>query len=182
LLEQQPTAINNTILFIGRIEQYKGIKLLLDSFNEAKKQKKDLKLIIAGSGNILPYMEKIKNHEDSIELVNRWICDNEFEGIIKRSDFLVLPYLDASQSGIIPLAFAFSKPVITTNVGALSEQVPTGTGILVDPEKNQLTKAIIMMYNSPDLIIEYGQNAQKYANSELSWDKSANILLNYIYK
>lgn len=173
-------SLTNTILFLGRIERYKGIKLLLDSFVKLKQHKKDLKLIIAGNGDISPYIEIIEDYRDSIELINRWIEDDEFEGIIRKCDFLVLPYLDASQSGIVPLAFAFGKPVVATNVGALSEQVPLGTGFLIRPNEDELIKAILLMYDNADQIIKFGQNAQRYANDELSWNKSAKILIDYI--
>jgi glycosyltransferase involved in cell wall biosynthesis len=47
----------------------------------------------------------------------------------------VSPYIAASQSGIVQLAYGFSKPVIVGRVGGLPEAVDDGrTGYLVPPK------------------------------------------------
>ncbi|MFM8409025.1 MAG: glycosyltransferase, partial [Alphaproteobacteria bacterium] len=50
------------------------------------------------------------------------------------SDVVVLPYRDGTQSGVVPLAWAHGRPVVTTAVGGLPEAVDDGaTGLLVPP-------------------------------------------------
>ena len=113
-------------------------------------------------------------------MINRWIEDHEFQEILDNVDVVVLPYNEATQSGIIPLAFAFGKTVIATNVGALSEQVPDGTGFIVNADKYSIVSALDYLYDNPHLIEQYGHNAFVYANTELTWSKSAKLLLNYL--
>lgn len=172
--EDKKKIIKNTIGFLGRIEPYKGLDMLVDAFMQLDQR---YKLIIAGSGKIDEQThEKICSNE-RIELINRYIKDDEFSGLINRMDFVVLPYKRASQSGVIPLVFAHRKSVVATNVGALSEQVPEGTGLIIEPSVRSLVQAIKSMYEMPDQIICFGDNAKKYAESELTWESSAKKLL-----
>jgi glycosyltransferase involved in cell wall biosynthesis len=95
-------------------------------------------------------------------------------------DFVVLPYKRASQSGVVPMAFSFGKTVIATNVGALSEQIPQGTGIVVEPNSTLIAESIDKLYSTPNLILDYNKNAKKYADTELSWEHSADLFHNIL--
>ena len=170
--------LRNTIGFIGRIEPYKGLDLLIDAFQRLRTQ--DIKLLIAGSGDIESGLaERIKNNP-RIELVNRYIDDAEMQSFIERADFFVLPYKRASQSGVIPMCFAGGKTVVATNVGALPEQVPEGTGLIVPPDAEKIAEAIDFLYDHPALIAQYGKAAHSYATTQLTWNHSAQQLLEFL--
>lgn len=170
---------NKKIGFIGRIEPYKGLDILLDAYQLVKNE--GISLLIAGSGYIPDDLMSIISSDDSITLINRYINDNDFTLLLDSVDFVVLPYKRASQSGIIPMAFAYGKAVIATNVGALSEQVPSGTGIIVSPSAHDLAQAILRFYKD-NLFVAYGKNAQEYASSYLTWEHSARCLSDFINK
>lgn len=163
--------------FFGRIEPYKGLDLLVDAFEQS--QTKGLKLLIAGSGAIESSLLERINSNNGIELINRYIDDDEFQPLLDSVDFVVLPYKRASQSGVIPMCFAYGKTVIATNVGALAEQVPEGTGILTSPDAESIRIQIDYLYDNTELISEYGRKAKSFAEKELSWDTSAALLLNF---
>lgn len=169
------------IAFVGRISKYKGLNILLQAFSNVLKKLPNLKLLIAGNGDVGDYEQDFDRLSNSLELNVRWIADDEFAEIMSKVDFLVLPYLDATQSGIIPLAFAFGKPVIASNVGGIPEQIFPGTGVLV-PAGNigALEFEILKMYQFPNRISEMGYNSYVYANKELTWDKSAEKLIDFL--
>lgn len=168
------------IAFIGRINKYKGVDVLLAAFERVLYSLPNLKLVIAGSGDCSEYMSSIEKMGDSIDLQNRWIADNEIPQIIEKVDFVVLPYSEATQSGVIPLAFAFGKSVIATNVGGIPEQVPQNIGVLVPPNDSlSLSNAILNLYEHSDLIVKMGRSAFIYAKKELSWAKSAELFLDF---
>ena len=170
-----PRPVTKKIAFLGRIEPYKGISLLIDAFEQLKD--KGIHLLIAGNGNINESLMSRIVSNNKIELLNRYIDDDEFDGIFKKIDLVVLPYLRASQSGVIPMAFAFGKPVVATNVGALSEQVPVGTGLVVDSDATSVASAIDWFYEDVSRLSDYALTAYEYANNELTWERSAQLLL-----
>ena len=167
--------LRNTILFQGRIVSYKGLENLIAAEPLVSKVIPDLKIIIAGNGNIEPYLNKVKNLK-RYEIINRWVSKQELYSIFKKSNLVVLPYNDATQSAIIPLAYAFGKPVVTTDVGALSEVVEHGkTGLLV-PRKNiiMLAAAIIKILKDDSLRKKMGNNGSNFLKEKLSWKSGFN--------
>ena len=167
--------------FFGRINKYKGLDVLLKAFCMLVKESKKYKLLIAGNGEISNYLNDFQKLENNLELNIKWIADEEIASLINKVDVVVLPYTEASQSGVIPLAFSLGKPVIASNVGGIPEQVPTNTGILVPPnDPNALLNAIKDMYKNPTKMHVMGNYAKKYAIDFLSWESSANIFVNEI--
>ena len=168
----------NTILFFGRINEYKGLDVLLKAFKKIYKKNNNTKLLIVGSGNIEKY-EELLIDLDNVEIVNRWIGDDEISNFFDKADFLVAPYIDASQSGVIPTAYAFSMPVVTTNIGGLAEQVEEGrTGFLVESQDiDDLADCCLKLLNNPKLIKQMGQNAYQKSKTEMSWKDSVEKLL-----
>lgn len=172
--------LNYKIAFLGRINKYKGLGILLEAFRTLKDQIPNLKLLVAGDGDCSAYESYFAIDSASLELKIRWISNDEIYSLLQQVDFVILPYLEASQSGVIPLAFALGKLVVATEVGGIPEQIPPNTGIIIPPNDVQaLVHAILDLYNNPEKIFEMGNNAAEYAAKELSWDKSANSLLNF---
>jgi glycosyltransferase involved in cell wall biosynthesis len=114
----------NTVLFVGRIRKYKGLDLLKKAWPMVSAP--DKFLTIAGEGRGIPFKQS-----KSIQLINRWLSESDIENLIENHKVLVLPYVEASQSGIIPIAISRGVPVVVTPVGGLSGQVIHGINGLV---------------------------------------------------
>ena len=86
--------------------------------------------------------------QDKILVKDGYTPDREVERYFAASDLVVLPYETATQSGIVQIAYGFTKPVIVTNVGGLPEVVTDDrTGLIVEPKDvNGLADAIIRYY------------------------------------
>lgn len=171
--------IKKTLLFFGRIVSYKGIAVLLDAFKIIKNDIKDAKLIIAGEGSIDKYKHQLDTL-DGIELINRWIDDDEIGSIFGRADYVVVPYIDASQSGVIPLAYTFGLPAIASNIGGIPEQIVNNqTGFLVNPGSvSELAERCIYLLRNPELTKEMGVNAKEMSETNMSWNRCAQRLIN----
>ena len=172
------SGVNNTIGFFGRIEPYKGLDLLVDAFSQIKTP--NLRLLVAGSGRIDDNIKEIIDSNPNIILINRYIEEDEIPELMNQVDIVVLPYKTATQSGVIPLSFAYGKPVIATKVGALEEQVPHGTGILTKANSLDIAKEIDLLYDDKEKMKEMSIEAKKYAENVLTWERSASILLDYL--
>ncbi|EXZ97599.1 glycosyltransferase family 4 protein [Bacteroides fragilis] len=168
----------NRFLFFGRIIKYKGLDVLLRSLEYVLKKNPTAKLLIAGNGDIREYKDLIERYKNNIELYNDWISDNQVQSFFMNIDFVVLPYVHASQSGIIPLAYGFGKPVIATRVGGLPEQiVENETGMLVTPgNETELADAILNLLGN-DVQLEYMKRRCEEYIINLSWEDSADKLI-----
>ncbi len=159
------------ILFFGRISPYKGIELLLKAMLKVHESYPNINLIIAGNGNFNFDIGKYANL-NYVEIRNRFIPTEELAELIDASKFVVCPYTDATQSGVIMSCYAFNKPVIASDVGGLSEMVKhRKTGLLVTPsDVKKLTQAIIELLNNNNLLDEFSQNIRnQYENGLDSW-------------
>ncbi len=167
-----------TLLFFGRISKYKGIETLLTAFPIIKKQVPQARLFIVGSGDLGPYKAQLEDLED-VFVINRWVKDEEVATYFRQADLLVAPYTDASQSGVIPIAYAFRVPVVATRVGGLPEQVEHGkTGLLVPPgDVVQLAGACVQLLTDPNEAAKLGQAGYEKAMQEWSWERIANQVL-----
>lgn len=170
------------ILFFGRVDKYKGIEILLEAMPKVVEAYPDVKLCIAGNGNMDAYADGLANCKNNLDLQNRWIKDEEVAGFLSWADFVVLPYTHATQSGVIPLAYAFSKPVVVTNVGCLDEQVINGkTGYLVEGSNSEaLADAMIEMLSDIAKMKAMGDYAHQYMQENLTWDASADKLVEFL--
>jgi alpha-maltose-1-phosphate synthase len=173
LLTENPLSTErSTVLFFGRILDYKGVDYLIQAEPEIAKDIPDLKIIIAGEGDFSKY-EKMIVKKDRYEIINRFISDKEVAVLFTRASVIVLPYVEASQTGVVPIAFAFSKPVVATNVGSIPEVVEDGiTGIIVPPrDVLALSKAIINLIEDRKLSQKMGIAGKKFMERRMSWNE-----------
>lgn len=105
---------------LGVINDYKGIELIVDAWkSETISEKSDIHLIIAGKGNHNK-LEELKN-KDNVSLENRFLLDEEFLALLQISDYVLLPYIKISQSGVLLTAMNEKKKVIVSNIGGLTD-------------------------------------------------------------
>lgn len=158
---------DDLILFLGRISEYKGLDYLIRAVRLLNSERLKFKLIIAGIGKI-KNMHEIKDIKN-IELINRYILNTELCELYQKAAFAILPYTDATQSGVVMTSYAFNKPLIASNVGGIPETVKDGiTGLLVPPRDPAALSAAMrellqnpgkrrkMSENIPEFITEHG--------------------------
>jgi glycosyltransferase involved in cell wall biosynthesis len=115
------------LLFFGRFRAYKGLDLLRDAFARLHAAHPAATLRVVGEGDAAacaPGLAALPG----VTLEPRWVAEAEIPALLASSDAVVLPYREASQSGIAPQALAMGIPVVATPVGGLLEQVRPGAG------------------------------------------------------
>jgi starch synthase len=157
-----------TFLFFGRIEPYKGLSILLSAFEKLVAINSSCRLVIAGAGII---REGIRLPPCQCVLINRFIGDSEIRWILERTNVVVLPYVSATQSGVIPLAYEFSRPVMCSDIGGLPEMVVAGqTGLLVPPgDVEALVKAMRLLVEDREATRKMGEKARAHMTEHFSW-------------
>lgn len=168
----------DTILFFGRIQKYKGLEYLIKAEPEISKKIPNLKIIIAGKGDFSEY-ERMLVNRDRYEIINEHIPESVVTNLFTRAALVVLPYVEASQSGIIPIAYAFKKPVVATDVGALSDVIENGvTGIIVPPRDiRSLSEAIIYLLDNISQAEKMGIAGNRKMTHEMSWESISKRLI-----
>lgn len=162
------------ILFFGIIREYKGLIYLIKSMPKIINEVDDINLLIVGEfwddkDKYIDEIKKlgIKNH---IKIIDKYIPDEEVGIYFSAADVVVLPYISATQSAVIQTAYAFEKPVITTNVGGLPDVVDDNkTGIIVKSENSEELASAIINYFKNDKERKFTENI-KIKNKEFSWE------------
>ncbi len=160
----------HTILFFGRIWDYKGLKYLIEAEPLITRAVPNAKIIIAGEGdNFAPY-QRLMAHPERFEVHNKFIGTALRDELFHRASVVVLPYIEATQSGVIPLAYSFAKPVVATRVGALADAVEDGvTGRLVPARDTAaLADAVVEMLTNPATRREMGLAGRRKLDAEWS--------------
>ena len=181
MVEQDMTTVpeQKYILFAGKISKYKGVEYLLEAMKKVHDTFPDIKLVVAGSGKYhfdisgyaaLPY----------IDIRNRFIPDEELVALMKKTQFMVCPYTDATQSGVIMSSFTFGTPVIATRVGGLPEMLGNGKyGMLVkEKDTDALYRGICSLLSDEEQLADYRREIAKDYTSDgyLSWKTIAEEL------
>jgi len=121
-------------LFFGRIWEYKGLEYLIRAAPRVLAEFPQAKFVIAGRGEDLQRYRQMMHAPESFLVLNDWISDAQRSELFAGASMVVLPYIEASQSAVIPVAYAYEKPVVVTNMGGLPDMVDDGqTGRIVAP-------------------------------------------------
>lgn len=111
-----------SMLFFGRLEPYKGLQELLEAMRiVGTGNVSNVSLIIAGSGPEVRLKEFYTQR--NVYWLSEWIPDEEIPNLFNSADLVILPYIQASQSGVISIAHRYGVPVAITPVGGLKEQI-----------------------------------------------------------
>jgi glycosyltransferase involved in cell wall biosynthesis len=166
------------ILFFGRLSKYKGIDVLLKAIPEVFKEFPEETFVIAGKQvNGYAVDERTLNHHrHNITLINKHIPNSELVQLISNSKFIVCPYLDATQSGVLMTAWALDTPVIVSDAGAFPEYVDEQVNGLLSPAgDDKLLSEKIRMALRDDFYTSMKKNIEK--SDKNKWDLNKDILL-----
>ena len=173
LLPQE--APGDEFMFFGRIEAYKGLDVLLDAVALLLKRGEPVRLRIVGRGPDLDRHRSCIAQLPSIELDEAFVPAAQVSGLLREARAIVLPYRDATQSGVVTNAFAAGVPVIASRVGALVDVLDDGSNALLVPpsDPERLADAIARLAADDDLTRRLARGAAATASSLLAWSDIA---------
>lgn len=138
--------VERVILFFGAIRRYKGIHNLIKAFANLPDISSGTGLLIAGGSKDPAYFAELENLiessglSDSVVLNGSYIPFDEVADYFEAADVIALPYEHIYDSGVLRLAFSFSRPVLATDVGIFSELIQDGVnGFLVENSLDGVT-------------------------------------------
>ena len=120
-------------LFFGCIDEYKGLGRLMRAYAASNRK---YPLVVAGGGSMSAEERELSNRVAGIHLLNRFISDEEMVWLFEHCLCVCLPYIEASQSGVLAMAYWYGKPVIVSNLNGLTEFVDQDeSGLIFDDEE-----------------------------------------------
>ncbi len=143
-------ADRRVVLFFGFVRAYKGLDVLLEAI-ERLPADAGYHLLLVGEFYEDPAKYRAAldrlTAENRLTLVDRYVSNEELPSLFCAADVVAVPYLSATQSGVVQMAYAFGKPVVATRVGGIPETVVEGrTGYLVPPRDAQALAGALARY------------------------------------
>lgn len=158
------------LLFLGRVKSYKGISNFLNALDGLKVDA----VTIAGQG-------KLAINDSKIKRIDKYLSPAEITELLASHEILVLPYIDASQSGIIALATNAEIVMVISKLPGLKEQLPDDCAVWVDADSTSLHDGLKQLINGEvdyesikSQIRHYKQQATQ------DWPTHVNRLINFI--
>jgi glycosyltransferase involved in cell wall biosynthesis len=173
-------AEEQTLLFFGRIERYKGLDVLIRAFAQLPGERiTNTRLVIAGTAGFdlapLRNLSKRLRVEERISWDVRFIPEEEIPALFRAASVVVLPYLDIDQSGVLMTALAFDKAIVASRVGGIAETIQDGVhGLLTEPGSvESLAKALESLLTNVELRRSMENSVRQLRTRELSWESVA---------
>ena len=133
-----PTPAGLNVLLFGRLTEYKGVDVLVKAMNSVWASHPDATLTVAGRG---PESTKVPT-DPRINLIDHYIPENEVNDLFRAATVCVLPYTQASQSGVGLLALSMGVPTVVTDVGALADLAENRSRLVPAADPQALAAAI----------------------------------------
>lgn len=156
------------ILFFGQLSYYKGIDLLLDAIPKVLAVFPNEHFVIAGKSNgFIVDKQSLGDYVQNIKFIDDYLSIEDLSHMIHSSKFVVCPYREATQSGVLMTAFAMGKTVLATNIGAFPEYISDGmNGMLTNPDSPSIANGIISMLDSDKYLTLEKNIASGYSTSD----------------
>ena len=169
--------VEGEFMFFGRLRAYKGLDLLRDAFRILRAAHPGATLRVVGEGDAeacAPGLSALPG----VTVEARWVRDAEMPSLLSRAWAVVLPYREASQSGVLPLALALGVPVVATPVGALAEQLRSGgSGVLAAAATAPAMAEAMMRLLVPGARREMANSARREGARLSDWNAQAASLV-----
>lgn len=167
-----PLPDRKQVLFVGVLERYKGIDVLLAAWRDVVTRIPDAVLVVVGRGRLEPAVRQAM-----VELGERlvWreaISQPEVAELLDASTALVLPSRSEGLPRIVMEAFCRGRPVIGARSGGIPDLVLDGVnGLLVECENRaELAQALVNVLDRPSLAKQLADGA---ATSDGAWKATA---------
>lgn len=180
---------NDVVLFVGRIISIKGWKELLEAFHNVVAERPQTTLVIVGTGNEIPVLERMASTMENI-VVTGFLARDTILDFYQVADVVVVPSRYEVYGLVVAEALASGCPVIASDVGGIRELIEPGqNGVLVPVhwesgtslprvDTAQLGDAILSVLNNGEWAAQLRLRARDYAKRTLSQERMVNTTRN----
>jgi phosphatidylinositol alpha-mannosyltransferase len=170
------------ILFVGRLEERKGLIHLLKAYHRLRKRRVDARLLVVGAG---PKLREYRRYVGlrgirDVEFLGR-VSDEEKARYFASADIFCAPATGQESFGIVLLeAMAAGVPIVASDIHGYKQVVQRDVqGLLVEPKKPRaLAAALYTLATDPDLRDRMGE-AGRLRAPEYSWDRVTEQVIDF---
>ena len=171
------------ILFVGRMEQRKGLQYLLQAFGDLKSESDDLRLIVVGpDGGMLPTCQRIVEDRKLADVVFVGPVDNsDLPRYYKTADIFCAANTGQESFGIVLLeAMAAGLPIVASDIAGFRHVLRNNEeGLLVPAcDSTELAQAIRRLLGDEPLRHQMRQKGMERAK-DFNWDRVAGQVLSH---
>lgn len=156
-----PPALN--VLLFGRLEPYKGVGVLVEAMQTVWESRPEATLTVAGRG---PAAAEVPA-DPRVNLMDRYIPEAALESLFAAASVCVLPYTEASQSGVGLQSLSLGVPTVVTDVGALPGLAENESRLVPPSEPKMLGEAIV---TALDAGLPEREATLEFARKNFSWE------------
>jgi glycosyltransferase involved in cell wall biosynthesis len=162
----RPEAPN--VLLFGRLLQYKGVEVLVEAMPLVWEQRPDARLVVAGEGEAA----RLVPDDPRISLMAGYIPEREVDALLAEASLVILPYTQASQSGVGTQAIGRGIPVVVSDLGVLPELAYDRSFVFESGNRRALADTIVRH-------LDHGAEVRRavldHAQAHFSWDHAAQL-------
>jgi glycosyltransferase involved in cell wall biosynthesis len=166
------------LLFVGRLVQQKGLEVLLSALQYVRAAFPDVRLKVAGDGELLPALESYCTSRmlgDHVEFLG-WKVGDELVGLYQKAAVVVVPSIYEPFGMTVLEALACQRPVVASRVGGLKEVVRhETTGYLAEPRDDlDLAQWLMSLLASADRRRAMGRAGRAFVGDQrFTWPEIA---------
>ncbi len=124
------------ILFFGGIKHYKGVEKLHDAYTNSPQLCEKYKLVITGQGTL----NRTPHH--NVVRISRFIDDRELKDLFNRATCIVYPYLSATMSGVLSVAYYYGTPLVMSDIDFFSENASKAAYLFATGDTDSLQHSL----------------------------------------
>jgi len=168
----------STLLFFGLLRSYKGLETLVAALGLVVERVPEARLVVAGDP--MESVQPVRELADRLDLTGKiewrlgFVPEQKVTALMQSATVVVLPYRDASASGVLATALGHHRPVVVSDVGSMGQLVREfGAGLVVPAEDaTALASACVSLLTERDDLDLCARGARAAA-SALTWDDAA---------
>lgn len=161
------------LLVAGRLWAYKGVTLALAALERLPEGSASLRIVGSGAA-VLPDA----GSRQAVTFEGRWLSERDLVGEIDAAQVVLFPYIEASQSGLVPLCLSRGRPAIVTDVGGLPDQLRDEVeGLVVHPQAEDIATAIGRFLGDPAFLADLSAKALRDNDPKERWRALAKRLM-----
>lgn len=174
------------LLYFGGIDRVRGIETMIGAAQLLKDQISGLKMVIVGSGSILPELKELAAESGVGDVVRfeGWQKPAHWNAYMATAKACVLPHLkspqtDNSSPTKLFIYMMFGKPVLASNCNSYQKIIEQHECGLVFESGNarDLAEKVLEMYRNPQLMEDMGANAYRAVSEHYNWEKTSQPLI-----